>query len=403
MNVLHINALYGTGSTGLIVKDISETITPFGYESFFAYQRTIENVKNGYQIGNALDWKLHSVLCRVLGKQGYYSFSSTKKLLKHITEIKPDIVHLHNLHSNYIHLNLLLDFLGKNDIATVITMHDCWYFTGKCFHYVDANCNNFISGCKNCPKKQAPPRSIFFDQAEKVLKDRQKYLSAIPKLKIVGCSDWICNEAKKGILRNLDITRIYNGVDTDIFKTYDAQHLKEKYNLKGKFIILGMANKWLLPSNKLVLDKVSEILDDNTKLILLGCTEEQIKLIQKQNNNIIAIGFISDRKELALHYNLADVFVNVTHADTLPTVNMESICCGTPVITYDSCGSPELVADGCGIVIKENDVDGIINALCSIKENNNFNCAQIGRDLYNKNNCYKKYIDIYKSILKLER
>jgi glycosyltransferase involved in cell wall biosynthesis len=66
------------------------------------------------------------------------------------------------------------------------------------------------------------------------------------------------------------------------------------------------------------------------------------------SEHIIPVGFIKGREELAKHYSLSNVFVNATHADTLPTVNMESICCGTPVITYNNSGSPELILDGCG-------------------------------------------------------
>lgn len=399
MKILQINAVYGVGSTGLIVKDIGDAITSSGNDAFFAYQKAVGEVKNGFLVGNIFDWKLHGILCRIFGKQGYYSSTSTKNLIKHISEIQPDIVHLHNLHSNFINLNMLLDYLGKNNISTVITMHDCWYYTGKCFHYVDANCSGFITGCKNCPKKNAPPRSYLFDNASKVYNDRKKYLSAIPKLKIVGCSDWICSESKKGFFKNFEIERIYNGVDTNIFKPQNSQNLKSKYNLQNKFVILGMANKWTLSSNASILKKVAEILDDNTKLLILGCTDEQIKFFEKLSQNIIAVGYITDRTELALYYNSADVFVNLTHADTLPTVNMESICCGTPVITYDCCGSPELVKDGCGIVVKENDINSIIDAINTIKTSNTFNCAQIGKDFFDKTNCYNKYLDVYKSLL----
>ena len=250
--------------------------------------------------------------------------------------------------------------MAKNNVATVITFHDCWYFTGKCFHYADIACEGFKSGCGNCPKKKAPPQSLVIDASAKVLKDRYKYLSAIKRLFIVGCSDWVCNEARKGILKDFNITRIYNGVDIDTFKPYENNVLKEKFG-KAKYI-LGMANKWLQPENKPVLNTVKEMLSEHFKLVLLGCSPKQQKDLQQLDCNIIPIGFIRDRQELAQYYSSADVFVNVTYADTLPTVNMESICCGTPVITFDSCGSPELVLNGCVDYAKENNIT-VINFL----------------------------------------
>ena len=402
MKVLQINATYGYSSTGLIVKDIGDAIEKSGNEALFAYQKGNVPDGKGYVVGNNLDWKFHALLCRLLGKQGYYSSGATKKFLRYLDKEKPDVVHLHNLHSNFINLNMLLEYLAKKDIPTVITMHDCWYFTGKCFHYVDVGCQGFMTDCKNCPKKSAPPKSMIFDCAHEVLKDRYKYLSKIPRLRFVGCSDWVCGEARKGILKDFDFSRVYNGVDTGIFRPRDTEKIIEQYDLKDKRVILGMANKWLLESNKDVFNKIRESIDENSVLMLIGCTDEQ-KNFLKKFNNVLGVGFIKNRDELAEHYSLADVFVNVTHADTLPTVNMESICCGTPVITYDSCGSPELVIDGCGEIVRENDIQGILSALKKTGKEKNKHCSQMGREIYDKSKCYSKYIDIYEEIIRLER
>ncbi len=399
MRVLQINATYGYSSTGLIAKDIGDMLVENGEEPFFAYQSCNNAPKNGYRVGNKLDWKLHALFCRLSGKQAYYSKLATKKLIKYIASIKPDIVHLHNLHSNYIHLNLLLQYLAEEDIATVITLHDCWYFTGKCFHYADIGCERFKNGCGNCPKKKAPPCSLFFDQASKVLKDRYKYLSNIPRLAIVGCSDWVCNEAQKGILRGFNITRIYNGVDVDVFKPYEANILKETYGVDCVYV-MGMANKWLLSANKVLLNSIAKTLNDRFKLVLVGCKEEQISELKQLSSNIIPIGFINGRIELAQYYSAANVFVNVTHVDTLPTVNMESICCGTPVITYDSCGSPELILEGCGAIMSEKELNNaFLSQFQRFDKINNAHLAN-AHEQFNKEKVYLEYYKLYKSMIK---
>ena len=403
MKVLLINATYGYSSTGLIIKDIGEMVSKNGGEAFYAYQSCNETPKNGYCVGNKLDWKFHALFCRLSGKQGYYSKFATKKLIKHIESIKPDIIHLHNLHSNYINLNLLLKYIGEKDIATIITFHDCWYFTGKCFHYVDIGCEGFKNGCGNCPKKNAPPKSLFFDPSAKVLKDRYKYLSGIPRLMICG-SSWVCGEARKGILKDCKITKIYNGVNVDIFKPYEVDYLREKHQLKDDtYVVMGMANKWLLPSNQQLLKDTIKILNDKMKLLIIGCREDQIASLRELSDHIIPVGFIRDRVELAKYYNLANVFVNATHADTLPTVNMESICCGTPVITYDSCGSPELVLDGCGKIVNDYDAEKLIEAISEKLGKIEGSKLINARLEFDKNECYKKYLDIYKSVSENEK
>ena len=403
MRILQINANYGFGSTGVIVEDIGKMLVRNGQESFVAYQKTNQILENSYKVGNSFDWKIHAAMSRVLGKQGYYSAWPTKKLIAYIDSIHPDVVHLHNVHSNYVHLNKLLDYLAKKDIPTVITMHDCWYFTGKCFHYVDANCDRFITGCGNCPKKNAPPASMLFDRSDSVIKDRYKYISAIPRLRIVGCSEWICGEARKGIFKDFELCTIHNGVDTDIFKPYDKQALKKEQHLDGKYIIMGMANKWTLPSNSDVLEKTVNALDENSMLMIVGCDSRQIEYLDRYKEKVLKIGFVHDRQRLGEYYSMADIFVNTTRADTLPTVNMESICCGTPVITYDSCGSPELILDGCGLVVAENDADAIVEAVKKARHMDFSMCSEIGQAAFDKNICYGKYLDVYREVQKLEK
>ena len=136
------------------------------------------------------------------------------------------------------------------------------------------------------------------------------------------------------------------------------------------------------------------------KLVLIGCTEEQAQKLKAQSANIIPIGFIKDRVELAQYYSAADVFVNATHVDTLPTVNMESICCGTPVITYDVTGSPELILNGCGEVVRENDVFSLLAWLDTSPEKIAAEALRKARVAYDKNECYKEYLTVYEDLLK---
>ena len=71
-------------------------------------------------------------------------------------------------------------------------------------------------------------------------------------------------------------------------------------------------------------------------------------------------------RELAEIYSAADVFVNPTHQDTYPTVNLEARACGTPVITYDVGGSPE--SAGGKYIVKENDIDGLAEQIYKLTE-----------------------------------
>lgn len=401
MKVLQINAVYGFKSTGVIVKDIGDTLVHNGDEAYFAYQTTNTPVENGYLVGGTLSWKWHALYARLFGKQAYASKRATKRLVKWIDKMQPDVVHFHNLHSNYLHLNTLCDYLAKKSIPVVITMHDCWYFTGKCSHYAAVKCQKWQDSCGNCPLNKSEQPSLFFDCTSKTLKDRSEHLLKLKNLTLIGCSEWIANEARKSKLKSANIQVIYNGVDTSVFTPHDSE-IKKELGIENEFVILGMADKWCAEQNREIVEKLIASQDEKTKIIIVGCKEEQTKYLE-QFSNVIPLGYIKDRNRLADIYAAADVFVNLTRADTLPTVNMESICCGTPVITFDCCGSPELVDETCGFVVAEGNVEQLLDCIDKIKQAPLSFDVGLQQRKFDKNESYKKYLDIYKVVRESEK
>ena len=219
MKVLQINAVYAHGSTGTIVRDIEYLCECSGIECIVASpDPKVREAKRGYIIGNTFDHKLHAFLSRLYGKQAYYSYFPTKNLLHWMDQIKPDIVHLHNLHSNYIHLNTLLRYLAKKDIKTIVTLHDCWFYTGGCFHYTAAGCSKWLIDCKDCPKQLFDTPAYLGKRTEQILADRKKYLLAIPHLYVTGVSEWMAHEALKTFLKDIPNYVIHNGVDMQVFR-----------------------------------------------------------------------------------------------------------------------------------------------------------------------------------------
>jgi len=396
MKVLQINAVYGFLSTGVIVKDIRDTVVRDGGEAYSAYQEARGEVENGYRVGGLLDWKWHALYTRIFGKQAYASRGATRRLLRWVEKIKPDVVHLHNLHSNYVNLNMLCDYLAARDIPTVITMHDCWYFTGKCSHYVASGCEGWLSECGNCPQLKCEVPSLFFDNTGFVLRDKAEHLLKIPRLTLVGCSEWIAGEAKKSRLGRAPVEVVYNGVDTDIFTPHDSNFRRDN-SLEGDFVILGMADKWYDARNRALVSRLLGQNELDARYVIVGCKPHHEEFFGSFGC-VTTLGYISDRRYLSDVYSAADVFLNLTHADTLPTVNMESICSGTPVVTFDACGSPELVDEDSGIVVGEDDADGIIDALRRVRAGACEFSAYEKHTKFDKNECYKKYLNIYKRI-----
>lgn len=405
MKVLQINAIFGYGSTGVIAKEILEEVIVSNGEAYAAFMKRRYkmdiNFLSGYiEIGNQFDQMIHAIKSRFLGEQGFYSKKATKKLISKIDNVNPDIIHLHNLHNNFINIDLLFNYILEKKIPTVITLHDTWFFTGKCCHFLYDNCDRWKEKCGKCPRQKKEIKSIFFDKSEKDLFRKKKLIGENPYVYVVGCSDWLTSCAKKSILQNKVVKTINNGIDLEIFSP-QKNSLKNELGLDGKKIILGMANKWLSNENKHTFDYVTSNMEENCVLVLLGCNNKQIKNNKKQN--VIMIGFLEDRTKLACFYSMADVFGNVTKVDSFPTVNLEALACGTPVVTYDSGGSAETVDQKTGSVVYYGDYKTFLLQINRIlndgKENYESECVNRAHRCYNKKSKFKEYLDLYKKIL----
>ena len=408
MKILQINAVYGHGSTGLIAKEILDEVIVSGGEAYAAsverQNHTNLGSLSGYiTIGNKLDRNIHALKSRIFGEQGFYSKAATKKLIQKIQYIDPDIIHLHNLHNNYINLELLFDFIREYKINTVITLHDCWFFTGKCCHFLYDDCEKWLTGCIHCPRQKKEIPSFFFDRSARDYEKKKLLIGANPYVHVVGCSDWLTNCARRSFLKNRVEYTIYNGIDLSIFKPTDYG-TKISLGLEGKKIILGMANKWLAEENRSTYDYIISKLHKNTVLILIGCTNKQILNIAKEN--ILAIGFVQNRSKLAEYYSMADVFVNVTKVDSFPTVNIEALACGTPVITYDSGGSAETIDGTTGAVVAYGDYINLMNKINTVlkigKLKYKENCVKRAMQYYDKKERFQEYIKLYENIMERE-
>ena len=398
MKVLQINAVYGHGSTGTIVRDIEHLCEQSGIECYVASpDLMVKEAKRWYKIGNLIDQKLHALLCRVNGQQAYFSHLATKQFLNYIDQIKPDIVHLHNLHSNYIHLNMLLKYLAKKDVKTIVTLHDCWFYTGGCFHYTATGCNKWLEKCGNCPKKKTDTPAFLFDRSAQILADRNKYLLAIPHLYITGVSEWMAHEALKTFLKETPNYVIHNGIDMNVFKPTPSD-FRKRLGLEEKYIILGPASKWLLPINRPVLEYFSRNMKEDEILLLFGICQETGNLPE----NVIPYGYTKDRQGLAALYTAANVFANTTREDSLSLINVEAQACGTPVVTFDATGPKETVDDINSYNVLAGDAEKLYAAVEMVRKQATkdiaLKCRQFVESKYDMYKIYQLYIDLYNQI-----
>lgn len=394
MKILQINAVKDFGSTGRIMTELHENLKKNGYESVIAYAEG-EVQPGDYLIGNKFDRKIHAILSRITGLQGYFSYIETRKLIKFIKKENPDIVRLANLHGNFINIKYLLKYFGEKNIPTILTLDDCFYYTGKCCHYTIDNCYKWRYGCNNCKRLKKDNKSWFWDRTFKMWSDKKNLYEKIDNLTIIGVSDWIVKEAKDSILSSSKrIIKIYNWIDMDIFKK--IQRIEEFES--GKFYIIGVASKWNESKGLKYFLEISKYLNNDERIILIGKIDRKIVL----PSNISIYGQISNQEVLARYYASADVMLQLSQEETFGKVVAESLACGTPVITTKSTANPELINEECGIVLDQLNAENIIDAIRSVKEKKSYNyskkCRKFACENFDKNKLIKEYINLFEEI-----
>lgn len=401
MKVLQVNILGATLSTGRTTRELHDYFISHNIESYIACP-TNRDCDDAFVFSSPNRIKIDYVLTKYTGKEGFFSYGPTGKLLRFIKRIKPDVVHLRVLHGNCIHLKKLLTFLAKNDIATVITMHDFWYMTGMCFHYTKKNCQKWQSGCNNCPAIIGDIREKKFDRTPLMWKTKNKCFNAIPRLAVIGVSDWTLGEVKKSFLKNAKVLkRIYNWIDLDVFKPMDSSQLKSKLGLEEKYIILGVSAAWIKGDGK-GLDiyiKLAEILPEDCRIVLVG----EMKYEGSLPDKIISVSSINSKPELAKYYSLADVYLNVSQEETFGKVTAEALSCGVPVVAYNATTNTELVPRGGGEVVKTLNADEILSAInkLRVKQKSYYTpiCRNFAEENFNKEKNIKEYLSVYEELI----
>lgn len=405
MKVLQVNILGATLSTGRTTRELHEYFLSHDIESYIACP-TDKDCSDAFTFTSPNRIKIDYVLTKYTGKEAFFSSGPTNKLLRYIDKICPDIVHLRVLHGNCIHLKKLLSFLAKKDIATVITMHDFWYMTGMCFYHTKKDCQKWQTGCNNCPAIEGDIREKKFDRTKLMWETKKKCFESIPRLAVIGVSDWTLGEVKKSFLNNATILkRIYNWIDLDVFCPQDSSALKSDLGLYNKYIILGVSAAWISGDGK-GLDtyiKLANILPDDCRIVLIG----EMRYEGKLPENIISVSSINSKTELAKYYAMADVYLNVSHEETFGKVSAEAVSCGVPVVAYNATANKELVPKGAGELVETLEAEEILNAIEKVKSQNKSVytpiCRTFAEKNFNKEENIKQYISVYEELINFDK
>lgn len=405
--LLQLDICRNTGSTGKISEDIGSVAIKHGWKSWKVYSRMYRDAqpsqsqlietgtKRGFYL-SVLETRLFDNHCL-----GFANKVSTKKLINQIEGIKPDIIHLHDIKGYFLNIRVLFEYLATLDTPIVWTLHSCWQFTGHCGHFDYIHCEKWKTGCYDCAIKGGYPQSWLLDRSKKNWREKKDLFLSVKNLTLVPVSDWLSDFVEESFLNVFPRKVIHNGIDIYDFdiKT-DLEITKQKYGIKNKFTILGVAAPWTQRKGFYDFIKLRELLSDDYQIVMVGLNENQIA---KLPQDIIGIKRTESRKEMAELYTLSDVLFNSTYEDNFPTINIEALACGTPVVTYKTGGSIEAIDDMTGFVVEQGDylkLPGIIEKINTKgKSYYQKSCRERALRLFDKDKCFEQYIDLYNSLL----
>lgn len=403
MKILQINTVVSYGSTGKICRDISDTLEDANHETYIAYGRGkgLDNY-NLIKIGNKIDNLIHYLISYLFNKHGLGSITATKLLIKKIEELNPDIIHLHNIHGYYLNYKVLFNYLSKRNIPIVWLLHDEWSFSpGPAIFEFEKNMGLLLKKLEST--NNVYPKSIKRIFMKSNLENKNRYFSKVKNMSIVTPSEWLNKIVKNTFLSHNKITTINNGIDFNIFH-YKKSKIKEENNISDdKIVILAVANYWTKEKGIEFLDRLSRKLDEKYVLVIIG---KQI-LDLKFSKLAILIDQTNEVDELVKWYSASDIFINPTLFENFPTVNLEALATGTPVITYDTGGSAEAILnENLGIVVKKGDEKTFESRIYELtKKIKNCDVIKLKKEIvettkiFDKKITYQKYLELYCELL----
>lgn len=399
MRIVHINMLHN-GSTGKIMLNIAECARKQGNEVWtfspivhYLHSRMEMPDIDGHQyFGSRNENMIHRALDRVFCVNSCFSFFGTQQLIRALDDIHPDIIHLHNLHNLTMNLKGLFQYIKRKQIKVVWTLHDCWAMTGRCPNFGMAKCDRWQDGCGHCPQVGQYPRA-YIDMTHLMWAQKKKWFTGVKNMVIVTPSQWLADIVGQSYLQNYPIKVINSGIDLSVFKP-TASDFRRRYGCDNRKIVLGVAFDWSVRKGLDVFVELALRLPDDYQIVLVGGDKQTDRELPE---NVISIHRTQNQRELAAIYSAADVFVNPTREDNFPTVNIEALACGTPVITFRTGGSPEMLDPSCGMVVLRDDVDALRGAIVHVAEEQPFSqetCLRRAQK-YAQTECFEEYVDLY--------
>lgn len=346
----------------------------------------------------------------------------------HIQQLRPDVLHAHNLHGGYFDLRVLKHISWQ--IPTIITMHDMWLLTGHCAYSV--GCARWKTGCGKCPDLELYPR--IKRDASAYNWERKADIYRASRLYISTPAQWLKNAVEQSNLRHAvhDIRVIPNGVNQTIFRPKDQAQARQTLHLpEDAHILLFAAVRVGAKPNpykdyetiEQSLEHIATLRPPNAPpllMLMMGQDGEEEQIADRVY--LRPLGFIHDPEDVARYYQAADIYLHSSKADTFPNAILEALSCGTPVIGSALDGIPEQIRslsningypyypreEATGLLVPPEDPLALAEGIIQLLEDDNLrqqlsrNAAQDAQQRFKQERMVQAYLNWYAELIQGE-
>lgn len=398
MNVVQIGATF-VQAQKQIESSIHHRLTADGQKSYILYAIGEETDPHIIKYETRAEEFLRKTLNKLLPRRPIYAVLQTKRLVKILKGLKPDLVHLHIIHHGTIDYPFLFEYLSQQKIPVVFTMHDMWAFTGGCYYFTSNGCKKYLDGCNLCtsternfdnPKKD----SSYFYSLKKCLYEKLSYFCT------VSVSKWTNDQVKSSFLNKYDNYTIYNAVryiDVDRFVDSTVEGIQKMIN--HKIPIICVAGYWTKRKGLDVIIELANILGDRFVVIVVGKLPSEY---YGDYNRIIQAGFLS-LEQLAYLYRIAALHVSASLEETFGMTFIEAAMQGTRSVGFNSSAVGEILDLVQGRKVDDYSAEGLAKEINSLVDDGNFKLSDsetaMIRRMFSEEIMANSYIQLYKEIL----
>lgn len=329
-------------------------------------------------------------------------FGAKDEILNHPWYKRADIVHLHNIHSNYFKFETLE--IIANTKPTVWTLHDKWPITAHCMQ-----CND----CKSIKNRHFTKgrnrhgSDLLWDNTHYLWEKKKRIYNRSKNLHIVCPSRWLLDETKKSILRKKKLYLINNGINTQIFRPKNKSRIRKELGISNGKIVLGYIGNWGHVDQKkgkkffeLLINNYKD--DENIHFLCIGSNPDI------EHKNVLYTPYTHDKSLIAKYYNACDIFVFPSLAENFPLCTLEAMSTGLPIVSFRVGGTPEqIIHKKNGYIAQYIDINDLIKGIEYIRNLDRHQLMRIKKEnrlraetRYSHRTMANSYKKLYEQILR---